>query len=399
MKKPVKAKPVPCTHKINSKGQDVSDHVHTDMLRRGRDANGVPPVVGLGDGTITGDGKFVAEAPPFPESGNANEFKGVTRPNLIRLILATREHAQDQAITHADQLALAIGQRDAAAANLVASQRRLEERTAQRDQALGVQNELFAHRDALREEIAELTKPKPTLRARIKGWISRHRNYGWLVLLLVVGLAQIGAAQSSAGAPLPKICGADRNEQCMAAGAVGIGDEPRGSVGIPEGEAINAEPIGRHLLVPSAAWDVPAVEYETPASHPRNVSTSTADGLFTYAVCITAPETHWKCNDSARILLTSEDGVRHCILFPPQQVEVMSVKRWASDGTSATDCPTGVPGETSSYGDYSNNGVCILNGANWIPLTSGGANVKPTPKAKVPQPKAKKVPAVRKAQP
>ena len=67
----------------------------------------------------------------------------------------------------------------------------------------------------------------------------------------------------------------------MAAGAVGIGDEPRGSVGM----------------------------------------SSTADGLFTYAVCITAPETHWKCNDSARILLTSEDGVRHCILFPPQQVE------------------------------------------------------------------------------
>ena len=338
--------------------------------RRGRDANGVPPVVGLGDGTITGDGKFV---PTFPDSGNALdearalslEFKGVTRPNLIRLILDVRKHAQDQAIAHADQLALAIGQRDAAAANLIASQDQFSDLRAHLDYKCTELAGLAADRQVLREELAA-ARTKPTLRARIKGWISRHRNYGWLVLLLVVGLTQIGAAQISAGAPLPKICGADRNEQCMAAGAVGIGDEPRGSVGIPEGEAINGEPIGRHLLVPSAAWDVPAVQYETPASHPCNMSTSTADGLFTYAVCITAPKTHWKCNDSARILLTSEDGVRHCILFPPQQVEVISI----------TDT-TGV--------DHT----------IWL----SGHSPRPAPKAKVPQPKAKKAPAVRKAQP
>ena len=351
--------------------------------RRGRDANGVPPVVGLGDGTITGDGKFVAEAPQFPESGNANEFKGVTRPNLIRLILDVRKRARDQVIAHADQLALAIGQRDAAAANLVASQARIAQLLDRLDREL-------RYRDALREEIAELTKPKPTLRARIKGWISRHRNYGWLVLLLVVGLAQIGAAQISAGAqPLPKICGADRNEQCKADWVLQPTNgtfefsEPQGPQGVagpydspgPQGP----DESGRHLLVPSTAWDVPAVQYE-----------------------ITAPETHWKCNDSARILLTSQDGVRHCILFPPQQVEVITkVKLWATDGTSATDAdiPRRVPGETSGYVDYSNNGLCISNGANWIPLTSGGAKVKPTSKAKVPQPKAKKVPAVRKAQP
>ena len=190
---------------------------------------------------------------------------------------------------------------------------------------------------------------------------------------------------------LPKICGTDRNEQCKADGGLNetLGDPQLAThptVGIPEGEAINAEPIGRHLLVPSAAWDVPAVQYETPASYPSNVSAG-GNGFATDAVCITAPETHWKCNDSARILLTSQDGVRHCILFPPQQPEVISI----TEGTSATDCPTSVPGETSSYGDYSNNGVCISNGANWIPLTSG---VKPVPKVKVPTPRVRKAPSV-----
>lgn len=79
----------------------------------------------------------------------------------------------------------------------------------------------------------------------------------------------------------------------------------------------------RHVLV-STAWDVPAVSYLTPPSHPCNVSTG--DGFTESAVCVTAPETHWKCSDSARILLQSGDGVRHCVLFPPQQPEVIVIK-------------------------------------------------------------------------
>lgn len=36
-------------------------HKHTGPERTGRDANGVPSVVGMGDGTITSDGKFVPD--------------------------------------------------------------------------------------------------------------------------------------------------------------------------------------------------------------------------------------------------------------------------------------------------------------------------------------------------
>jgi hypothetical protein len=72
----------------------------------------------------------------------------------------------------------------------------------------------------------------------------------------------------------------------------------------------------------STAWDVPAVSYWVPALHPCNIPVP-SDGVTEY--CITGPELHWKCSDSARILLTSEDGNKHCILFPPQVPEVITM--------------------------------------------------------------------------
>jgi len=74
----------------------------------------------------------------------------------------------------------------------------------------------------------------------------------------------------------------------------------------------------------STAWDVPAVRYERTPSHPCNVPTRSVDGV-TYGVCVTAPEVHWMCADGARILLESADGVKHCILFPPQETETVTV--------------------------------------------------------------------------
>jgi hypothetical protein len=64
--------------------------------------------------------------------------------------------------------------------------------------------------------------------------------------------------------------------------------------------------------------DVAAIKYITPPSHPCNKSTGT--NLF----CVTGDETHWKCLNPSRVLLRSDDGVRHCILFPPQETETFS---------------------------------------------------------------------------
>jgi hypothetical protein len=75
---------------------------------------------------------------------------------------------------------------------------------------------------------------------------------------------------------------------------------------------------------PSPSWDVAAIEYTAPPSHPCNKPSGGKNG-FTYAVCITGPETHWKCADSRRVMLESEDGVKHCILFPPQEPAAVSV--------------------------------------------------------------------------
>ncbi len=74
----------------------------------------------------------------------------------------------------------------------------------------------------------------------------------------------------------------------------------------------------------STAWDVPAVMFTTPASHPCNHQWP-AGAVVVPAVCITEDETHWKCSDRARALLQSEDGVHHCILFPQQQKEIVTV--------------------------------------------------------------------------
>ena len=59
----------------------------------------------------------------------------------------------------------------------------------------------------------------------------------------------------------------------------------------------------------SAYLDVPAIEEERPSPHPCNLSRGP------FSVCITGPEKVWTCQDKARVLLTSEDGVRHCIRF------------------------------------------------------------------------------------
>lgn len=37
----------------------ASPHTHSEVERTGRDANGVPRIVGLGDGTMTSDGTFI----------------------------------------------------------------------------------------------------------------------------------------------------------------------------------------------------------------------------------------------------------------------------------------------------------------------------------------------------
>jgi hypothetical protein len=63
----------------------------------------------------------------------------------------------------------------------------------------------------------------------------------------------------------------------------------------------------------SPAVDVPAISYKVPASHPCNIPASGGDGYSQYAVCVTGPETVVTCADKTRVLLTSEDGKRHCI--------------------------------------------------------------------------------------
>jgi hypothetical protein len=80
------------------------------------------------------------------------------------------------------------------------------------------------------------------------------------------------------------------------------------------------------VIVPTSnAWDVAALEYTTPPSHPCNIAPKSNGGPV-FAVCITGDETHWKCIDSRRVMLTSEDGARHCILFPPQEPQVVEVR-------------------------------------------------------------------------
>lgn len=68
----------------------------------------------------------------------------------------------------------------------------------------------------------------------------------------------------------------------------------------------------------SHSMDVPAESYTTPPSSPCKAQPS--NGSIAITSCLVAgPETHYKCTDTARVLLTSEDGSHHCILFPPQQ--------------------------------------------------------------------------------
>lgn len=59
--------------------------------------------------------------------------------------------------------------------------------------------------------------------------------------------------------------------------------------------------------------DVPAISYQTPASYSCNVTVPGSAPHTVLSVCVTEPETHWKCEDKARFLLTAEDDSKHCI--------------------------------------------------------------------------------------
>jgi hypothetical protein len=59
-------------------------------------------------------------------------------------------------------------------------------------------------------------------------------------------------------------------------------------------------------MKPAVPVDVPAITITVPADHPCNLKSP-------YAVCLTGPETRWTCEDKTRILLTAEDGTKHCV--------------------------------------------------------------------------------------
>jgi hypothetical protein len=65
---------------------------------------------------------------------------------------------------------------------------------------------------------------------------------------------------------------------------------------------------------PQPVMDVPAILASRPASHPCNLPSGGRDGMV-YAVCVTGDETYWTCADMSRILLTAENGMKHCISF------------------------------------------------------------------------------------
>lgn len=56
--------------------------------------------------------------------------------------------------------------------------------------------------------------------------------------------------------------------------------------------------------------DVPAIQETRQSDSPCNLSSSGS------TVCMTGPYKAWTCSDKSRILLTAEDGKRHCIKFP-----------------------------------------------------------------------------------
>jgi len=55
--------------------------------------------------------------------------------------------------------------------------------------------------------------------------------------------------------------------------------------------------------------DVLAIQEERPSPYPCNLSSAP------FTVCITGTEKVWTCADKSRVLLTAEDGTRHCIKF------------------------------------------------------------------------------------
>jgi hypothetical protein len=79
-----------------------------------------------------------------------------------------------------------------------------------------------------------------------------------------------------------------------------------------------------NLPAASPPMDVPAIAYTIDAPYPCNIRPH-SNGFPVTASCITGPETHYRCLDTRRVLLTSEDGVHHCILFPRQEPESVTI--------------------------------------------------------------------------
>ena len=90
-------------------------------------------------------------------------------------------------------------------------------------------------------------------------------------------------------------------------GVVVNGEFKAGYRQVFEGSSITGATVSGFDPVPPI--DVPAIQEERPSPYPCNLSSGP------FAVCITGPEKVWTCQDKSRVLLISEDGVRHCIRF------------------------------------------------------------------------------------
>jgi hypothetical protein len=71
--------------------------------------------------------------------------------------------------------------------------------------------------------------------------------------------------------------------------------------------------VGTVAAKVTANRDVPAIAYTTPASFPCNGNHGS--GMISLTNCITVEETHYKCADTSRFLMTAEDGSKHCLSF------------------------------------------------------------------------------------
>jgi hypothetical protein len=68
--------------------------------------------------------------------------------------------------------------------------------------------------------------------------------------------------------------------------------------------------------------DVPSITITVPAPYPCNLSPQGNGYGAVEAICVTGPEQHETCENKARVLLHSEDGKGHCVLFSAIQQEI-----------------------------------------------------------------------------